>query len=147
MQCLAGYAWPGNVRELENLVERVSVCAEGDIIRLADLPIGVRAPHLGAVEVQQVRENLIPNDDTPIATMASVVSMSMGAEPRPIEAVAAELRDALRAAHAVAAGARAAAAALDSDATAGADDESAMISPPGATPTPALTLPIDLPTM
>jgi sigma-54 specific flagellar transcriptional regulator A len=147
MQCLSGYAWPGNVRELENLVERVSVCAEGDIIRLVDLPIGVRAPHLGAVEVQQVRENLIPNDDTPIATMASVVSMSMGAEPRPIEAVAAELRDALRAAHAVAAGARAAAAALDSDATAGADDESGMLSPPGATPTPALTLPIDLPTM
>ncbi len=147
MQCLSGYAWPGNVRELENLVERVSVCAEGDIIRLGDLPIGVRAPHLGAIEVQQVRDNLIPNDDTPIATMASVVSMASGAEPRPIEAVAAELRDALRAAHAVAAGARAAEAVLDSNGTASDDDESGMSSPPGATPTPALTLPIDLPTM
>ena len=40
----------GNVRELENLVERVSVCSEGDVIRMADLPVGVRAPHLGAVE-------------------------------------------------------------------------------------------------
>jgi sigma-54 specific flagellar transcriptional regulator A len=35
---LESYAWPGNVRELENLVERLSVCAEGDAITLADLP-------------------------------------------------------------------------------------------------------------
>ncbi len=32
------YEWPGNVRELENLVERLSVIAEGDVIRLEDLP-------------------------------------------------------------------------------------------------------------
>jgi sigma-54 specific flagellar transcriptional regulator A len=38
MQCLESYAWPGNVRELENLVERLSVCVEGPVIRLADLP-------------------------------------------------------------------------------------------------------------
>jgi sigma-54 specific flagellar transcriptional regulator A len=49
MQCLEGYAWPGNVRELENLVERVSVCAEGDVIRVADLPMTLRAPYLGAL--------------------------------------------------------------------------------------------------
>ena len=49
MQCLEGYAWPGNVRELENLVERVSVCAEGDVIRVADLPMTLRAPHLGTL--------------------------------------------------------------------------------------------------
>jgi sigma-54 specific flagellar transcriptional regulator A len=35
---LESYAWPGNVRELENLVERLSVCAEGDTIALRDLP-------------------------------------------------------------------------------------------------------------
>jgi sigma-54 specific flagellar transcriptional regulator A len=35
---LEGYDWPGNVRELENLVERLAVCAEGKVIRLADLP-------------------------------------------------------------------------------------------------------------
>ena len=35
---LEAYAWPGNVRELENMVERVSVCAEGESIRLLDLP-------------------------------------------------------------------------------------------------------------
>jgi sigma-54 specific flagellar transcriptional regulator A len=47
-EALRAYDWPGNVRELENLVERVSVCAEGDVIRVTDLPIGVRAPHLTA---------------------------------------------------------------------------------------------------
>jgi sigma-54 specific flagellar transcriptional regulator A len=38
MHRLAEYDWPGNVRELENLVERLSVCAQGRIIELADLP-------------------------------------------------------------------------------------------------------------
>jgi sigma-54 specific flagellar transcriptional regulator A len=42
MRCLEAYAWPGNVRELENLVERISVCSEGRIIRLVDLPPMVR---------------------------------------------------------------------------------------------------------
>ena len=35
---LTSYAWPGNVRELENLVERMTVVAEGQRIALADLP-------------------------------------------------------------------------------------------------------------
>ena len=32
------YRWPGNVRELENVIERLVVLADGDVIRLADLP-------------------------------------------------------------------------------------------------------------
>jgi DNA-binding NtrC family response regulator len=32
------YDWPGNVRELENMMERLSVLVEGDIIELKDLP-------------------------------------------------------------------------------------------------------------
>ncbi len=143
MQCLSTYSWPGNVRELENLVERVSVCAEGDIIHLGDLPMGVRAPHLGAVEVQHVRENLIPNDDTPIATVSSLVSAT-APEPRPIEAVAAELRGALRAASALAASQPAAPSEGD---IASDEEEPTEIRASGATPTPALQLPIDLPTM
>jgi sigma-54 dependent transcriptional regulator, flagellar regulatory protein len=35
---LERYDWPGNVRELENLVERLSVCAQGRFIEMADLP-------------------------------------------------------------------------------------------------------------
>ena len=42
LEALAAYAWPGNVRELENLVERVAVCAEGQVIRFTDLPAFVR---------------------------------------------------------------------------------------------------------
>jgi sigma-54 specific flagellar transcriptional regulator A len=141
MQCLAGYAWPGNVRELENLVERVSVCAEGDMIRLSDLPIGVRAPHLGAVDAHQVREALVPSDDTPIAVMASL--MSPPSEPRSIEAVAAELRATLRQSAAEAH----AASRSDSAGAASGEEDPGDIHTAGATPTPALQLPIDLPTM
>jgi sigma-54 specific flagellar transcriptional regulator A len=39
---LAAYGWPGNVRELENLVERVSVLAEGPEVRVEDIPPPVR---------------------------------------------------------------------------------------------------------
>jgi sigma-54 specific flagellar transcriptional regulator A len=38
MRRLESYDWPGNVRELENLVERLSVCAQGHVIEMADLP-------------------------------------------------------------------------------------------------------------
>ncbi|MEW6433343.1 MAG: sigma 54-interacting transcriptional regulator [Myxococcota bacterium] len=44
---LTAYAWPGNIRELENLVERVSVLAEGPELRVEHLPaavLGVAAP-------------------------------------------------------------------------------------------------------
>jgi sigma-54 specific flagellar transcriptional regulator A len=42
LRALEAWDWPGNVRELENLVERLSVCAEGPAIRLADLPAHLR---------------------------------------------------------------------------------------------------------
>ncbi|MEW5738119.1 MAG: sigma 54-interacting transcriptional regulator [Myxococcota bacterium] len=42
LQVLTAYAWPGNVRELENLVERVSVLAEGPVVRVEDIPAPVR---------------------------------------------------------------------------------------------------------
>jgi len=38
MDLLHGYDWPGNVRELENLVERMSVCVDGEAITLRALP-------------------------------------------------------------------------------------------------------------
>ncbi len=38
MEALLAYPWPGNVRELENLLERVSVLAEGPEIGMDDLP-------------------------------------------------------------------------------------------------------------
>jgi len=38
MQLLADYDWPGNVRELKNLMERLTIMVEQDIIDIADLP-------------------------------------------------------------------------------------------------------------
>jgi two-component system response regulator AtoC len=34
---LLSYGWPGNVRELENLIERASVMADGDVLTLPDV--------------------------------------------------------------------------------------------------------------
>jgi len=47
-EALMVHDWPGNVRELENLVERLAVCAEGPVIRVADLPPGFRGRRVTA---------------------------------------------------------------------------------------------------
>lgn len=36
------YPWPGNIRELRNLVERMVILTDGDLIRRDDLPPAVR---------------------------------------------------------------------------------------------------------
>jgi DNA-binding NtrC family response regulator len=38
LRSLESYLWPGNVRELENVIQRAIIMAEGDVIRLSDLP-------------------------------------------------------------------------------------------------------------
>ncbi len=38
-----GYPWPGNVRELRNAIERMVVMAEGDALRLEDVPFEIRS--------------------------------------------------------------------------------------------------------
>jgi len=35
---LQGYSWPGNVRELKNLVERLAIMTQGDVIDECDIP-------------------------------------------------------------------------------------------------------------
>ena len=42
------HPWPGNVRELENLVERLSVCTEGPVVRVTDLPPHIRQAAMNA---------------------------------------------------------------------------------------------------
>jgi DNA-binding NtrC family response regulator len=42
MQALKVYPWPGNVRELENLIQRLVVMTDGDLITLKHLPRDVR---------------------------------------------------------------------------------------------------------
>ncbi|MGQ9687343.1 MAG: sigma-54-dependent transcriptional regulator [Desulfobaccales bacterium] len=38
MELLLRYPWPGNVRELENLMERLVILTEGNVVEVADLP-------------------------------------------------------------------------------------------------------------
>jgi DNA-binding NtrC family response regulator len=38
LQVLRNYHWPGNVRELENVVQRLVVMTDGDIVEVSDLP-------------------------------------------------------------------------------------------------------------
>lgn len=42
MKAMMDYEWPGNVRELENMIERLSVLVEGDVIQVEDLPKQIR---------------------------------------------------------------------------------------------------------
>ena len=143
MQCLSSYDWPGNVRELENLVERVSVCAEGEMIRLADLPLGIRAPHLESVQPQPSVEVAPALEAAPLAAApaasdveanasATAVPESQSAAPveqaepvslQSLASMAAEFRNAERAVN------------------------GKLREATGNTPTPILQFPVDLPTM
>jgi sigma-54 specific flagellar transcriptional regulator A len=53
-EALQAYEWPGNVRELENLVERLSVCAEGATIRPSDLPLPIRSRRVNGATLSVV---------------------------------------------------------------------------------------------
>jgi two-component system nitrogen regulation response regulator GlnG len=54
LDALIAHDWPGNVRELENLCWRLAALAPGDVVRVADLPDGLRgrskAPASGSWE-------------------------------------------------------------------------------------------------
>jgi transcriptional regulator with GAF, ATPase, and Fis domain len=50
---LAQYAWPGNIRELENLIERLSILCESDVLHSSDLPEYIRnaTPQCSIIEL------------------------------------------------------------------------------------------------
>lgn len=47
MEALVNYSWPGNIRELENVMERVNILGEGQIIQKTDLPGYISEPLSG----------------------------------------------------------------------------------------------------
>jgi DNA-binding NtrC family response regulator len=51
-EALVAHGWPGNVRELERVIERAVALADGDELRLEDLPASI---------VSVYRENLMPS--------------------------------------------------------------------------------------
>jgi DNA-binding NtrC family response regulator len=46
MNFLMEFAWPGNIRELENIIERLVIMCEGEIIEAEQLPIHIRGKRL-----------------------------------------------------------------------------------------------------
>ena len=71
LEVLRNYQWPGNVRELENVIQRLVVMIEGDVIGVPDLPALMRfsAPRdagltrtLAEVEAEHIRNVLASVD-------------------------------------------------------------------------------------
>ncbi len=59
------YAWPGNVRELQNVVQRAVLLAEGDPVRISDLPDYLRTEHPQDLSFQSVRERQVEAVERP----------------------------------------------------------------------------------
>ena len=64
LNALAKHTWPGNVRELQNVIHRAVIVAQGDTLKLADLPaelnaLGIAQIHLGrnAVLIEDPQTN------------------------------------------------------------------------------------------
>jgi two-component system response regulator HydG len=45
LDALCAHSWVGNVRELRNAIERALLISDGEILRVSDLPNGLRGPH------------------------------------------------------------------------------------------------------
>jgi two-component system nitrogen regulation response regulator NtrX len=61
LSLLSNYSWPGNVRELKNLVERLSIMVETDVINVSDIPPPY-SPDSGKA-VEQIESELFFIDD------------------------------------------------------------------------------------
>jgi two-component system response regulator HydG len=53
LQVLGGYHWPGNIRELENIIQRLVVMADRDVIEIFDLPSLMRFSAIGGSHVNR----------------------------------------------------------------------------------------------
>lgn len=62
MELFLNYSWPGNVRELENLIERLYVLNEGEVIDLNDIPEKIRFAE------NTFSKDLLPEDLNPFSS-------------------------------------------------------------------------------
>ena len=75
MKYLVCYSFPGNVRELENMIQRAVVLAEGDEIRLSDLPDSVSSL-VGGDMGELNNEPLISLEDMERAYISKVLKVT-----------------------------------------------------------------------
>jgi DNA-binding NtrC family response regulator len=81
------YSWPGNVRELRNVIERVMILEDGNLVTDAWLPRGV-APEASDAAVSAVRAAVVetqPADETSSASLAERFRLPL--EGIPLESV------------------------------------------------------------
>lgn len=85
VRALELHGWPGNVRELENLVERVSVCTEGPVIRLSDLPPHVRqSAAMSATELSSPSLSIVPPPPpSPTASFLEAAALAVPSQELP----------------------------------------------------------------
>jgi two-component system response regulator HydG len=74
VEVLRGYGWPGNVRELRHAVERAAVLADGEAIRVQDLPPQVRCRPAADVERTEGREPFMTLVETERRYLARVLA-------------------------------------------------------------------------
>ncbi len=59
LKAIKNHAWPGNVRELENLIQRLVVIVDSDVIQTADLPDAMRFSASSTADGSLKLENVI----------------------------------------------------------------------------------------
>ncbi len=83
LQVLRNYHWPGNVRELENVIQRLVVMAEGNLIEVPDLPSLMRfsalrgaglTRTLAEVETEYIR-NVLADVDGNLTRAAEILGI------------------------------------------------------------------------
>jgi Nif-specific regulatory protein len=59
LRALVDYSWPGNVRELENIIERLVVMSNENIIQDNDLPVNLKLPsHNGILQKDSLKSGI-----------------------------------------------------------------------------------------
>jgi transcriptional regulator with PAS, ATPase and Fis domain len=62
MKSMVEYSWPGNVRELENVIERLIVTVQGNVIEAEHLPAEIRAQEAVALRPKRERRRTVADD-------------------------------------------------------------------------------------
>jgi transcriptional regulator with GAF, ATPase, and Fis domain len=84
IEALKRYLWPGNIRELENAIERAVVMAEGQEIRLIDLPAVIVAAANRDVRVIETKPSR--SDSPALRTLEELVQP----QPNPVKSSSVE---------------------------------------------------------